>query len=214
MFTLQNVSYKDILHIPELTIQEGKVTCIIGESGSGKTTLLKMLNDMHSPDSGTVLYRGEPISSYSPIQLRREVVMLGQTPPIFEGTVKENLLMGLYFSEKSAANEKELHRALQTVHLEKSLEDNAEQLSGGEKQRLALARVLLMDPAVFLLDEPTSALDENTAHIVMTQFIKEAKDKKNTVIMITHSRTLAEEAADDMVEISKEHGAVRKEVSR
>jgi putative ABC transport system ATP-binding protein len=214
MFTLQDVSYKDIIHIPELTIRKGRITCIIGESGSGKTTLLRMLNDMHSPDRGTIFYQDRPISSYSPVSLRREVVMLGQTPPIFEGNIKENLLIGLRFSEKPLAEDDELCNALQTVHLDKQLDDDAELLSGGEKQRLALARVLLMDPPVFLLDEPTSALDESTEHNVMKQFIQAAKEKKKTVIMITHSRTLAEEMADDTIEISKEHGITRKEAAR
>ncbi|MBD2826941.1 ATP-binding cassette domain-containing protein, partial [Xenorhabdus sp. 5] len=82
MFILKDVIYKDILHIPYLQIQNEKITCIIGESGSGKSTLLRMLNDLQSPTSGTIEYNGKLISDYYPIQLRRDVVMLGQTPPI------------------------------------------------------------------------------------------------------------------------------------
>ncbi|MGI8304198.1 ABC transporter ATP-binding protein [Bacillus paranthracis] len=212
MFILKDVTYKDILHIPYLQIQKEKITCIIGESGSGKSTLLRMLNDLQSPTSGTIEYNGKLISDYPPIQLRRDVVMLGQTPPIFDGTIKDNLLMGLRLSEKPFPNDDILQSALKVVSLEKSLEDNAGSLSGGEKQRLAFARIVLMDPPVYLLDEPTSALDSDTERRVMKQFTMLAKEKKKTVIFITHSQQLPEEIADDIIEISKANGATRKEV--
>lgn len=212
MFILKNVIYKDILHIPYLQIQKEKITCIIGESGSGKSTLLRMLNDLQSPTSGTIEYNGKLISDYPPIQLRRDVVMLGQTPPIFDGTIKDNLLMGLRLSEKNFPNDDILQSALKIVSLEKNLEDNANSLSGGEKQRLAFARIVLMDPPVYLLDEPTSALDSDTERRVMKQFTTLAREKNKTVIFITHSQQLPEEIADDIIEISKANGATRKEV--
>ncbi|MDA2213539.1 ABC transporter ATP-binding protein [Bacillus cereus] len=212
MFILKDVIYKDILHIPYLQIQKEKITCIIGESGSGKSTLLRMLNDLQSPTSGTIEYNGKLISEYHPIQLRRDVVMLGQTPPIFDGTVKDNLLMGLRLSEKPFPNDDALRSALQTVSLDKQLEDSTSSLSGGEKQRLAFARIVLMDPPVYLLDEPTSALDSDTERRVMKQFTELARKKKKTVIFITHSQQLPKEIADDIIEISKTKGATRKEV--
>ncbi|MFJ8525053.1 ATP-binding cassette domain-containing protein [Bacillus cereus] len=212
MFILKDVTYKDILHIPYLQIQKEKITCIIGESGSGKSTLLRMLNDLQSPTSGTIEYNGKLISDYPPIQLRRDVVMLGQTPPIFDGTIKDNLLMGLRFSEKPFPNDDALRSALTTVSLEKNLEDNTDSLSGGEKQRLAFARIVLMDSPIYLLDEPTSALDSDTERRVMKQFTILAREKKKTVIFITHSQQLPEEIADDIIEISKANGATRKEV--
>ncbi|WIY60894.1 ABC transporter ATP-binding protein [Bacillus arachidis] len=212
MFLLKDVTYKDILHIPYLEIHKEKTTCIIGESGSGKSTLLRLLNDLQSPTTGEIKYNGTPISSYPPIQLRREVVMLGQTPPIFDGTVKDNLLIGLRFSEKSLPPDEALQEALAIVSLEKELTDIASSLSGGEKQRLSLARVLLMDPSVYLLDEPTSALDADTEKRVMKNFTTIAKQKKKTVIFITHSQLLPEEIADDIIEINKTKGAIRREV--
>ncbi|MDA1649672.1 MULTISPECIES: ABC transporter ATP-binding protein [unclassified Bacillus cereus group] len=212
MFILKDVTYKDILHIPYLQIQKEKITCIIGESGSGKSTLLRMLNDLQSPTSGTIEYNGKLISDYPPIQLRRDVVMLGQTPPIFDGTIKDNLLMGLRLSEKNFPNDDILQSALKIVNLEKNLEDNANSLSGGEKQRLAFARIVLMDPPVYLLDEPTSALDSDTERRVMKQFTTLAREKNKTVIFITHSQQLPEEIADDIIEISKANGATRKDV--
>lgn len=212
MFQLQDVKFKHILHIPQLKIRNGKITCILGESGSGKSTLLKLLNDLHSPDCGTILYQGKPLSSYDPITLRREIVMLGQTPPMFEGNVKDNLLIGLRFSGQEEKDDEVLSHALANVQLNKKLDDKIEVLSGGEKQRLALARIALMKPSVYLLDEPTSALDEQTAHTVMSQFLENAKKEHKTVIMITHLRSLAQDEADDIIEIDKEHRITRKEL--
>ncbi|MED1564848.1 ATP-binding cassette domain-containing protein [Bacillus paramycoides] len=212
MFILKDIKYKDILNIPYLQIHKENITCIIGESGSGKSTLLRMLNDLQSPTSGTIEYNEKSILNYPPIQLRREVVMLGQTPPIFDGTIKDNLLMGLRLSEKPFPNDDSLQGALTTVSLDKQLEDSASSLSGGEKQRLAFARIILMDPPVYLLDEPTSALDSDTERRVMKRFTELAREKKKTVIFITHSQQLPEEIADDIIEISKTNGATRKEV--
>ena len=148
-----------------------------------------MLNDLQSPTSGTIEYNGKLISDYHPIQLRRDVVMLGQTPPIFDGTVKDNLLMGLRLSEKPFPNDDALRSALQTVSLDKQLEDSASSLSGGEKQRLAFARIVLMDPPVYLLDEPTSALDSDTERHVMKQFTELARKKKNNYLHHTLTTT-------------------------
>ncbi|MFC4618832.1 ATP-binding cassette domain-containing protein [Camelliibacillus cellulosilyticus] len=94
MFRLRHVKYKDILNIPNLDIEAGKVTSIVGESGSGKTTLLKLLNQLISCDEGEVFYNDVNVQTIDSIQLRRQVVMLGQTPVMFEGTVRENLAIG------------------------------------------------------------------------------------------------------------------------
>nr|WP_236712588.1 ATP-binding cassette domain-containing protein [Peribacillus muralis] len=94
-------------------------------------------------------------------------------------------------------------KALETVQLQKSLSENAENLSGGEKQRLALARLLLLKPEVYLLDEPTAALDEETELKVMSRFLEEVKRDKGTVIMITHSKQLAEICAQKTIILKK-----------
>jgi putative ABC transport system ATP-binding protein len=198
MYFLKNVTYKSILKINEMKIEAGKVTCIVGESGSGKTSLLRLLNAMNTPDSGEIYYFEENINNLDPVKLRREVVMLSQTTLIFPGTVEENLQAGLQFSGKKIASHQELITAMEKMQLNKSLHENAENLSGGEKQRLALARILLMKPKAFLLDEPTSALDEQTEMEVLHEFVNEAKKINATVIMVTHSKK-AEEVAEKII---------------
>jgi putative ABC transport system ATP-binding protein len=201
MFSLKGVKYKDILDINELHIPGEKITCIIGESGSGKTTLLKLLNNMISCDEGIILFKGQSLYDINPIELRRKVIMLNQNPAIFSGTVKDNLLIGLRFAEKSIPDDSKLINVLHQVYLKKSLEEDAEILSGGEKQRLTLARILLMEPEVLLLDEPSSALDQNTEKEVIEQIIKDVKARQAALIMITHSRLLAEKYGDFIIEV-------------
>lgn len=202
MFLLKAVKYKNILNIEELTIPSGKVTSIVGSSGSGKTTLLRHLNKLISPDSGNIFYLNEPINTMSSVDLRRKVVMLSQNPVIFTGTVKENLLTGLKFSEKPYPVDKELEIVLEMVELKKPLSANADELSGGEKQRLALGRVILMNPEVFLLDEPSSALDEETENLIIGKLTSFVKANNKTLIMVTHSKGIALKFSDNIIEVS------------
>lgn len=201
MFVLEEVQYKNILNIENLVFESGKISCIIGESGSGKTTLLRLLNNLISCDKGKIHYNEQSIYEIDPIHLRRQVGMLPQNPTVFEGTVKDNLLIGLKFAEKQAEDDETLKRIMDQVCLKKNLSDLGRELSGGEKQRLALGRLLLLDPEVYLLDEPSSALDEGTEQSVIDKLVDHVKQKKKTLIMITHSRNIAMTYGDKIIEI-------------
>ncbi|PJN86962.1 ABC transporter ATP-binding protein [Bacillus sp. mrc49] len=202
-FRLEKIRYKGILHIDHLKISAGMVTCLTGESGAGKTSLLRLLNRMDDPDGGSIFYQEQPLDRFNPIELRRKVTMLSQTSFTLPGTIGENLQAGLEMTEREKKDEAVLLKALETVQLHKSLSAGAGNLSGGEKQRLSLARVLLLKPEVYLLDEPTAALDEETELKVMSRFLEEVKRDKGTVIMITHSKQLAEICAQDTITLKK-----------
>ncbi|CAH0345884.1 ATP-binding cassette domain-containing protein [Bacillus sp. CECT 9360] len=204
MFYLKDVSYKDIIQLKELKIGEGIVTCIVGQSGAGKTSLLRLLNRMNNLNGGQIFYKGELLETIEPVAHRRKVMMLSQTPLIFPGSIEANLQIGLDFSEKTSVTKEEFKRVLHIVMLDKRLDDDAEKLSGGEKQRLAMSRMLLLKPEVYLLDEPTSALDEESEMIVMNRFIEEAGSNQGTIIMITHSKMLAERYADEIITLQKQ----------
>lgn len=201
MFALRGAKYKTILDIEKLDFPEQKISCIVGESGSGKTTLLRLLNHLISCDEGDIWYQNTSLSKWDPIELRRKVMMLSQSPAIFEGTVRDNLLMGFKFSEKPPVEDSRLRDALEIVRLPKDLSQQCNSLSGGEKQRLAMARVLLLEPQVFLLDEPSSALDEETAQFVMEQLTNYVKQQKKTMIMVTHSKAVVKGFAEHIVEL-------------
>lgn len=201
MFTLKDIQYKDIVNITDLHIASRKITCIVGHSGSGKSTLLKLLNHLLSCDDGSILYNKSSLRSIDPILLRREVTMVPQVPVIFKGSVKDNLLIGLKFSEKPSVEDEKLIDTLKLVHLKKQLNEDAQHLSGGEKQRLALARALLIKPECYLLDEPTSALDTKTEELVMESFVLEVQKNQKSAIIVTHSMEIAEKFADTIIRL-------------
>ncbi len=200
MFELQNVQYKNIVEIQNLQIGRG-ITALLGPSGSGKTTLLRMLNKMISPTGGRILYNGTDTREINSVELRREVMMLSQDPVIFEGTVRDNLLIGFEFQRMKPPDERELSAILDEVGLNKTLDTPADRLSGGEKQRLALGRILLLAPEVYLLDEPSSALDSDAEDLIFRMVSERAKRESKSVIIVTHARTVAEKYADELIEM-------------
>lgn len=190
MFHITGLKYKKILDIPRLTIDR-PVTCIVGASGSGKTTLLRLLNRLSAPDEGKIEYNGEDIAAMDPVKLRRRVVMLGQTPVIYPGDIRDNLQIGLELSQRLPAPESALCESLRSVGLDKNLDEGCGALSGGEKQRLCLARVLLMDAETYLLDEPSSALDRETERFLVDHLAEFVRERDRQLIMVTHSEAVA-----------------------
>lgn len=187
MFLLKDIKFKNILDIENLEINENVVTVVKGESGSGKSTMLKLLNNIISPDSGIVMYNGVDVNDINPITLRREVIMQSQFPTIFPGNVRENLnVIFTLRGEEGLADEK-LLKAMEIVNLKKDLNYDAQNLSGGEKTRLSIARLFLVEPDVFLLDEPGASLDSKTEEILMNNVIAEIKKRNKTLIFISHS---------------------------
>lgn len=203
LFRVESLKVNGILEMDKLEIQANKIICIIGKSGSGKSTFLRLLNHLDSPDQGKILYHGEDISSMDPIKLRRKITMVPQTPVIFPGTIKENLLIGQKFSGIELADDAYLKKVLNRISLHKSLETPAEDLSGGEKQRLSLARAMLLDAEVFLLDEPSSALDRATADDVVGAFIDFIKAENKSMLMITHDLEIANRIADETIDMDQ-----------
>ncbi|MGO1369979.1 MAG: ABC transporter ATP-binding protein [Senegalia sp. (in: firmicutes)] len=203
IFRLEKVKYKDILNIEKLNIKKDKVTCILGESGSGKSTLLKLLNNLISLDEGSIYYKDKDILEINPIDLRRQVIMLSQNPVIFEGNIRDNLNLALEFKEKENESDEKLKEYLEIANLKKPLDNDAKKLSGGEKQRLALARALLSDGQVYLLDEPSSSLDDETEKFVIESIVNFTKQSNKTVIMVTHSIDIAEKYGEEIINLYK-----------
>jgi energy-coupling factor transporter ATP-binding protein EcfA2/AraC-like DNA-binding protein len=155
-------------------------------SGSGKSTLLRCFNRLAEPGRGTIRLGGEDIRQLDPRQLRRRAAMVMQTPVLFEGTVRDNLCLRPP-GHTLDLGEPRLAAVLQEVGLDPALLDrDAAQLSGGEKQRVTIARALLGDPQVLLLDEPTSALDPpNTARVVEV-LTRLCRARGMTVVAVSH----------------------------
>jgi putative ABC transport system ATP-binding protein len=203
VFEFFDVAYKDIIHLPHLFIAEGIITTLTGASGSGKTTILKMLNKMISPTQGRILFKGKDLHDTNTVLHRRNVTMLSQTPVTFEGDIRENLYIGLRFAQKDIPKEDRMTNVLERVQLDKPLDSPASILSGGEKQRLSLARVILLDPDVYLLDEPSSSLDDETEKIIIEMITEHVRDKKKSMVMATHAKAIAKKYSDSIIDLSK-----------
>ena len=176
------------------------ITVVSGPSGAGKTTLLRLCNRLEVPDAGMVRYRGRPLDELDPLALRRRVGMVFQRPIPFPGSVADNLRVA-----RPDAGTEDLRVLLSRVALDPGLLDQeARTLSGGELQRVCLARTLVTEPETLLLDEPTSALDdqpkrvfENTARDLAAQGI--------TLVWITHDDTQARRVADRIYQVRDGH---------
>ena len=180
---------REILHSVDLTFPQGSFTALVGESGCGKSTLASILMGRNRGYTGTVSVGGVPLSSIQEESLLRNITYISHQSYLFKGTVRENLLMG-----KTAASDEELWAVLSRVNLaaflkaEQGLDtrllEKASNLSGGQCQRLALARALLHDSPVYIFDEATSNIDVESENDIMRQIHELAKSK--TVILVSH----------------------------
>ncbi len=202
LYTGHNIRYKTVLDIDEFTIEQGHITVLLGPSGGGKTTFLTLLNKLISPTEGEITFRDKPINDYDSVALRKEVVLLQQTPYIFKHTVLDNFKKIAEYHDLSLDEDK-IKQLLNDVGLDKNLEDNVVNFSGGEKQRLALARLLYCHADVILLDEPSSSLDETTEAFVIKKVVDYVKDNQKSLIMITHSSAIAKQYADKIIKIKQ-----------
>lgn len=173
------------------------VTVLFGPSGSGKSTLLRLCNRLEVPASGHVLYGGRNVADLDPLRLRREVGMVFQRPTPFPGTVRDNLLVA-----SPAADDADLDGALTRAALDASwLDRDATELSGGEAQRVCVARTLVTAPSVLLLDEPTSALDQDATEI-LEHAVCDLTRLGITVIWVTHDQLQVDRIADRVVRVA------------
>jgi len=144
-----------ILEIDHAAVQDEGITVIVGPSGAGKTTLLRLCNRLAVPDRGSIRFRGEDLSTMDTLALRRKVGMVFQHPVLFGGTGLDNLRVA-----EPSMTEPEARALFRSVGLDESfLAGAVDDLSGGEAQRLCLARTLATGPEVLLMDEPTASLD-------------------------------------------------------
>ncbi|MCV7257922.1 ABC transporter ATP-binding protein [Mycobacterium shimoidei] len=175
------------------------VTVVFGPSGSGKSTLLRLCNRLEVPTSGRVSFCGDDIAEIDPLWLRRRVGMCFQRPTPFPGTVADNLR-----TADPDATDQQMIDMLGRVALTGSwLQRDATALSGGEAQRVCLARTLMAQPQVLLLDEPTSAVDAAAAGEIERAVRQLSDDDKIPALWVTHDAAQAERIADWVVHIDK-----------
>lgn len=189
MFSYKDQNFKALDNI-NLTIKEGEKVAILGKIGSGKSTLSKLIMNLYTPTSGSIMYDGTEIRQIDPVDLRSSIGYVPQEPFLFLGSIKDNITIG-----ESFATDEDLIRASKIAGLDKFLSkhesgfdllvgERGSGLSGGERQSITLARALISNPSCLMMDEPTNSMDIQTEK----EFIKNMKTvvQDKTVIIMTH----------------------------
>ncbi|UCH31241.1 MAG: ABC transporter ATP-binding protein [Candidatus Bathyarchaeota archaeon] len=183
-------SYGQILALDDATLKVGKneIFTLIGPNGSGKTTLLRILACIETPDNGNVYLHGRKIDDKNRDKAKLNTTLVFQRTSLFATSVYNNIAYGLRLRNLSKNHVySAVKRALRTVRLEGFENRLAKKLSGGEQQRVSLARALALDTSLLLLDEPTANLDPKSASLI-EEIIKEVnQEKQRTIIMATHN---------------------------
>jgi ABC-type sugar transport system ATPase subunit len=188
-----------VLEVQHLAVESGSVLAIVGPNGAGKSTLLLALARLVHPERGEILFDGRPITSQPATQYRRRLALVMQDPLLFDKTVLANVTLGLRFRGLSQA---EIDARAQTwmdrLGIRHLKNRRALQLSGGEAQRVSLARALVLDPELLLLDEPFSALDPPTRQQLIADLEPILRGQHMTTLFVTHDLDEACRLADGM----------------
>lgn len=187
-----------------LSIEEKKITAILGKSGSGKSTLLQMINGLVRPDRGDVIVFGEAINYEDLESLRPKIGYAVQGAGLFPHlTVAKNILLpGIISKQPEPVLQKRLSELLERVNLPSGIQRKYPyELSGGEQQRVGLCRAVLLNPPLVLLDEAFSALDDETRNEIHVQLLAIQRAEPRTIVLVTHNKTEAEKLADYIFEI-------------
>ncbi len=188
----------NILRGINLTIAEGEMLGIIGASGAGKSTLLHILGALDKPSSGKVLFQGKDVFSLDDSMLAEFrnssigfVFQFHHLLPEFN-SIENVMLPGLISNRPYGETEKRAKQILEELGLSKRLKHRPGELSGGEQQRVAVARALLQNPKIVLADEPTGNLDTTTGNALFDLFIELNRKNRTTFVIVTHNKTLSD----------------------
>ncbi|WP_373739438.1 ABC transporter ATP-binding protein [Jeotgalibaca porci] len=182
-----SVGEKEILKDISFKIQKGDFLTIKGPSGSGKSTLLKLLAAIMNPSTGEIIYKGKPLSEYEITDYRKEVSYSFQNAALFGTTVADNLMFPYEIRNEPFDRDRAIALLDKVMLSEQYLDQKITELSGGEKQRVALIRNVLFTPEVLLLDEVTSALDAENRKVISDAILRLNRENNITVLWVTHN---------------------------
>jgi len=185
-----------------VTVLTGRVLVVVGPSGAGKSSFLRLLNRLDEPTSGAVRFEGHDYRQIPPRELRRRVGMVTQTAYLFPGTLADNLRFGP-LQQGIELPAKTIDALLTEVGLEGRSGEDVAHLSGGEAQRVSLARALANEPAVLLLDEPTSSLDAEAKDEIEKLILTVVRRNELTCVMVSHDLSQAARIADQIMVMNK-----------
>lgn len=179
---------RNTLEINSLDIQRGETLAVVGPNGAGKSTLLLALAHLLGPERGEIRFDGKSVRQWNDIEYRRKISFVFQSPLLMDMTVEQNVALGLKFR---GASKEETHRRvgrwIQALGIESLSKRRASQLSGGEAQRVSLARAFVLEPELLLLDEPFAALDPPTRAKLLEDLSAILKQDHKTAVFVTHN---------------------------
>ncbi len=192
----------------DLSVATGETLTVIGPSGAGKSTLLRLLCRLDEPTAGTVYLDGVDYRTLDPTTLRTRVGMVPQDPALRDGTVRENVTIGLRLRGESV-DPGRVESFLKRVDLGGYADRGVADLSGGEAQRVAIARTLIVDPEVLLLDEPTASLDPEAQTGIEALLTELLATSDRTAVLVTHDQAQVDRIADRVIRFAD--GRIRSE---
>jgi ABC-type Fe3+/spermidine/putrescine transport system ATPase subunit len=183
---------RPVVDVDHLEVRTGEQLVVIGPNGSGKSTLLRVLGLLEPPTAGSVRFRGRPVAPRDLLTARRQMASVFQDPLLIDATAFENVALGLRFRGAPPAEiAPRVHGWMHRLGIAHLAGRRARTLSGGEAQRTALARALVLEPAVLLLDEPFSALDQPTREALIPELGRILRRDRITAVLVTHDRAEA-----------------------
>ncbi|AOT71756.1 ATP-binding cassette domain-containing protein [Geosporobacter ferrireducens] len=198
--SLHNIvkAYEDyqVLEIGKWSIRKGSLWGIIGSNGAGKSTLAKIIGKLEDPTAGEILYDGKPFTT----QMQKEMTVVFQKPYLLRSSVWENIAYPLKIRDYSS---NEIERSVKDILLQMGIEKIQHQkswtLSGGEAQKVALARALVFKPKLLILDEPTANIDPSAVAVMEKMIRNTNEENQTTVLMVTHSLQQAKRLCKEIV---------------
>lgn len=188
---------RDALKVDSLSIQKGETLAVVGPNGAGKSTFLLALAHLLKLSKGEITLHGKPQKEWNDLEYRRRIAFVFQDPLLMDMSVRENIALGLKFRKMDKTETMErVHRWAKAMGVDKLLERRAGQLSGGEAQRVSLARAFVLDPELLLMDEPFSAVDPQTRQILLEDLSRVLAEDHRTTIFVTHNLREAAQFGD------------------
>lgn len=185
------------LSIKSLDITRGETLSVVGPNGAGKSTLLLALARLLKPAHGEITYDGRPFSQWDELEYRRKISIVLQDPLLMDMTVDQNIALGLKFRGVPKSDSRaEVEKWLSHLGIESLAKRRANQLSGGEAQRVSLARAFILNPELLLLDEPFSALDSPTRTKLLDDLSTLLVEDHRTTVFVTHNLKEAAQLGD------------------
>ncbi len=204
LFSTHGLRYGDIITYRDIVLHQGEINFITGPSGCGKSTLLRLLNATLSPSAGSLCYRGQELTQWESVALRREVALVSQQVFLFEGSIAENFARFYNYRGLPAPNNQHMQQLLECCALPLPPDKACATMSGGERQRLYTAIFLSLQPRVLLLDEPTSALDSQNAAALLAGVATHCRNQGIDLVVVSHDPVLTQRFAERIIHLEQE----------